>query len=124
MATITDEFMREVLAKARNYTLVLLRRTPKRQEPEAGAIIREHARRNLSLRADGVLAVVCPVADDSEWAGIGIFDASAEETTRIMQDDPAVKAGVLSYEVHPVFSFPGDSLPGDSIPCAPQEDKS
>ena len=124
MATITDEFMREVLAKARNYTLVLLRRTPKRQEPEADAIIREHARRNLSLRADGVLAVVCPVADDSEWAGIGIFDAPAEETTRIMQDDPAVKAGVLSYEVHPVFSLPGDSLPGDSVPHGPQEDKS
>jgi hypothetical protein len=53
VATITDEFMREVLAKTRDYTLVFLRRTPKRQEPEAGAIIREHARRNLSLRADG-----------------------------------------------------------------------
>jgi hypothetical protein len=51
------------------------------------------------------------LADDSEWAGIGIFDATHEDTARIMADDPAVHAGVLSYEVHPVRGFPGDGLP-------------
>jgi hypothetical protein len=121
MATITDEFMREVLAKAKTYTVVFLKKTPKLNEPEARAIIWEHGRRNMSLRADGVLAIVCPVADDSEWAGIGIFDASSEETSRIMDDDPAVKAGVLSYEVHPVRGFPGGSLPGDPVPLGPPE---
>jgi hypothetical protein len=29
-----------------------------------------------------------------------------------MDEDPAVKAGLLTYEVHPVRGFPGDSLPG------------
>jgi hypothetical protein len=29
-----------------------------------------------------------------------------------MDEDPAVKAGVFVYEVHPCRSFPGDSLPG------------
>jgi hypothetical protein len=119
MAIITDEFMREVLTKAKTYTVAFLKKTPKLNEPEARAIIWEHGRRNMSLRAGGVLAIVCPVADDSEWAGIGIFDASAEETVRIMDDDPAVKAGVLSYEVHPVRGFPGDSLAGDSVPRGP-----
>lgn len=29
-----------------------------------------------------------------------------------MDDDPAVLAGIFTYEIHPVRSFPGDSLPG------------
>jgi hypothetical protein len=111
VAVITDEFMREMRAKARGYSLVLLRRAARYNEPDAGAVIWEHGRRNHCLRADGVLAIVCPVADDSEWAGIGIFDATLEETARIMDGDPAVQAGVLSYEVLPVRGFPGDNLP-------------
>jgi hypothetical protein len=27
-----------------------------------------------------------------------------------MDGDPAIQAGVLSYEVHPVRGFPGDAL--------------
>jgi hypothetical protein len=111
VAVITDEFMREMRAKARGYSLVLLRRAAGYNEPGAGAVIWEHGRRNHSLRADGVLVIVCPVADDTEWAGIGIFDRTPEEAARIMDGDPAVQAGVLGYEVHPVHGFPGDSLP-------------
>ena len=110
---ITDEYMSEMQAKARTYSFVLLRRGARYSGPDADAIIWEHGRRNHSLRADGVLAVVCPVADDTELAGFGVFDASVEETARIMAGDPAVQAGVLSYELHPVRGFPGDRLPGE-----------
>jgi hypothetical protein len=69
-----------------------------------------------------VLAVVCPVADDSDLAGVGIFDATPEETTRIMEGDPAVQAGVLSFEVHPVHGFPvtvfQTRLTGDDLPAS------
>jgi hypothetical protein len=109
---ITDEFMREMRAKTRTYTLVLLKTAPGHYQPGADAIIWEHGRRQFSLRADGVLSIVCPVADDSDLAGANIFDASAEEAARLMDGDPAVQAGVLSYEVHPVRSFPGDCLAG------------
>lgn len=112
MPEITDEFMVGMLAKSRSYSAVLLKATAKRTEEGADAIVWEHGRRNFALRAHGVLAIVCPVNDDSEWAGIGIFDASAEETVRLMEEDPGVRAGVFSYEVHPVRSFPGDRLPG------------
>jgi hypothetical protein len=54
---------------------------------------------------------VCPILDDSPWAGIGIFNATDEQTRRIMDDDPGVRVGVLTYEVHPIRSFPGDRLP-------------
>ena len=75
-------------------------------------IIWEHGRRNFSLRADGVLAIVCPIADNSGTVGVGIFNDSTEKVKEIMDEDPAVKEGVFVYEVHPCRSFPGDCLPG------------
>jgi hypothetical protein len=108
---ITDEYMQERLAKTKTYTAMLLRLTEKAREPGARQIIWEHGRRNFALRAAGKLPIVCPIADDSEWAGVGIFDATPEEVARLMQDDPGVKAGLFTYEVHPVRGFPGSSLP-------------
>jgi hypothetical protein len=45
-------------------------------------------------------------------AGISIFDTDVAEAERIMSGDPAVQAGVLTFEVHQTQSFPGDRLPG------------
>jgi hypothetical protein len=109
---ITDETMRARLAAARPYTAVLLRRTDKLVRPDVDGIIWEHGRRNMALVEHGVLAVVLPVADDSEWAGLGIFAASPEEVEEIMAHDPGVTAGIFTYEVHPVRGFPGAALPG------------
>lgn len=111
MEAVTDEYIRDMLTRTQLYSVVLLRRAARYAEPDARGIIWEHGRRNFALRADGVLAVVCPAADDSDLAGVGIFNATPEETARIMDGDPAVQAGVLSYEVHPVRGFPGDGLP-------------
>ncbi|HEY1324136.1 MAG TPA: YciI family protein [Streptosporangiaceae bacterium] len=110
MEPVSDEDMRARLAKAKAYSLVLLKRTAKRGEPGADATVWEHGRRNFSLVQQGVLRIVCPVTDDSGWSGIGVFDAPADEVTRIMDEDPAVKAGLFSYEVHPVRGFPGSTL--------------
>lgn len=111
MTVITDEYMNKMQSHARMYSLVLVRPARRFHEPGAGAIIWEHGRRNHSLRADGVFAIVCPVADGSDVAGLGIFDVPPDEAAQIMDGDPAVQAGVLSYEVHPALGFPGDSLP-------------
>ncbi len=111
MQSITDEFMREMLPKSREYCIVILKATPKRSEPGADPIVWEHGRRNFALRADGVLAIVCPINDGSDVRGVGIFNASLEETRKLMDDDPAVKAGIFTYELHPCRSFPGDRLP-------------
>jgi hypothetical protein len=110
---IGDEFMERELAKAREYSLVILTTTDLTFTEEGRPVIWEHGRRNFELRADGVLAIVCPAAGVGEVAGIGIFNASVAETREIMEADPAVKAGVLEFRVEPVRSFPGDCLPGD-----------
>jgi uncharacterized protein YndB with AHSA1/START domain len=109
---ITDEYMLEMLSKSRSYILVLLKDGPNSGASNRDEIIWEHGRRNFALRADGVLAIVCPILDDSPWCGIYIFDAAVDEVARVMDDDPGVRAGVFSYEIHPVGSFPGDRLPG------------
>jgi hypothetical protein len=111
MTEITDDYMREMLGKSKAYTVVLMRVTEKAQEPDAPGIIWEHGRRNFVLRAAGHLPIVCPVTDDSNWAGIGIFDATPDEVERIMADDPGMQAGLFTYEIHPVRGFPGSSLP-------------
>ncbi len=110
MTEITDEFMQQKLANTKNYCIVILKAGPKRHEPGVNKIIWEHGRRNFVLREDGLLPIVCPITDESELAGVGIFDLNIEETKKIMDDDPAVRAGVLIYEVHPCRGFPGDSL--------------
>lgn len=111
MPTITDDFMRQRIAATKNYCILILKAGPKSHEPGVEKIIWEHGRRNFALRAEGVLPIVCPAADESDVRGIGIFNASVEETKKIMDEDPGVKAGVFVYELHLCRSFPGDCLP-------------
>ena len=111
MPEITDEYMQEMLGKSKTYTAMLLRVTEKASEPDAAKIIWEHGRRNFALRAEGKLPIVCPATDESEWAGICIFDLTPEEVERVMADDPGIKAGLFTYELHPVRGFPTSSLP-------------
>jgi hypothetical protein len=111
MPEITDEYMQQMLGQSKTYTAVLLRVTEKASEPEARQIIWEHGRRNFALRAQGKLPIVCPAIDDSDWAGIGIFNATPQEVEQVLQDDPGVKAGLFTYELHPVRGFPTSSLP-------------
>jgi hypothetical protein len=111
MTTITDEFMKQMLPLAKTYCIVILKAAPKKNEPGSEKIIWEHVRRNFSLRADGLLSIVCPIADGSDVCGVGIFNAGVEEVKKIMDEDPGVKAGVFTYETHACRGFPGDSLP-------------
>jgi hypothetical protein len=111
MTTITDEYMREMRTKTRTYCLVILTGGPNRNQDGADKIIWEHGRRNHALRLDGLLSIVCPVSDGSNCAGVGIFNAQVEEVRRILDQDPAVAAGVLAYELHACRGFPGDCLP-------------
>ena len=111
LPTITDEFMRGRVAEARSYTLMVLSKTASFDPDEHAALVWEHGRRNMALQADGVLALVMPGDGEPEFAGVGVFDAPPEEVRRIMESDPGTRAGIFSYEIHPVRGFPGSALP-------------
>jgi hypothetical protein len=89
----------------------MLRKTSLYKRPEADPIVWEHGRRNFKLRAAGLMPLVCPVRDDSGWAGICIFTVQPARAGEIMSEDPGVKAGIFDYELHPIVGFPGSRLP-------------
>jgi hypothetical protein len=103
--------MREMLNKTEAYTLVILKAAQNLNEPEVKELIWEHGRKNFSLREEGKLSIVCPVIDGTDVKGVGIFSTGEEETRKIMEDDPAAKAGIFTHEIHLCRSFPGDMLP-------------
>ena len=111
MAIVTDEYMKEKMAEVKPFTVVILKKGSDYKMPEVYPIIWEHGRKNVSLKAEGLLPIVCPINDGSEVAGVGIFTTDEEHTKKILEEDPAIKMGVLIYEIHPTKTFPGSSLP-------------
>jgi hypothetical protein len=109
---LTNKMMNERRAEMRDYTLLVLKRTPRRFTDEGDRLIWEHGRRLMGLREAGLMSIVCPVTDTGDFAGVSIFGQSADEVREILDGDPAVQAGVLVYELYPVRGFPGDSLGG------------
>lgn len=107
------------LAKAQNanakddlkaYYFVLLRKGPHRDQDSttAAKIQMEHLENINKLAREGKLAVAGPFLDDSSLMGIFIFDVSTEqEVKQLVDNDPAVKAGRLAYEIHPWMTQKG-----------------
>ncbi len=108
--SITDEQVRQLAETAQPYSAALLWWGPERHREGAEAIEREHQRRMVSLRADGVIAILCPVGSDT-LAGVAIMTLSQEAAKEVMDGDPCVRAGMIVCEVHACHGFPGDALP-------------
>jgi hypothetical protein len=106
--TVTDEQVRQLAATAKPYSAALLWWGPQRYKDDADVTEREHQRRMVSLRADGVIAILCPVASDT-LAGIAIMNVPPEEASKILDEDPCVQAGMMRGEVHLCHGFPGDA---------------
>ncbi|WP_227980101.1 hypothetical protein [Nocardia spumae] len=107
---ITDEQIRQLAESAKPYSMAVLRWGPRRYMDGADAIELEHQRRMVALRADGVIAILCPVTSEG-LAGVAIMNVSAEEAEDIMAADPCVRAQMILCDVHSCLGFPGDALP-------------
>jgi hypothetical protein len=112
MTTITDDYMKGMLATSKTYTVAFLKAGPNYGKEDIMPIIWEHGRRNFELRADGLLSIVGPLTGEGEIKGIYIFNADKDKTKEILEDDVAVKEGIFVFETDTLRSFPGDSLPG------------
>lgn len=110
LPVVDDATMQARLAAVSGYTVALLRATDRFIRPEVDATVWEHGRRNMALVQAGLMPIVLPVSDDSDLAGIGIFTTDAAATATILDDDPGVRAGIFTYELHPVRGFPGATL--------------
>src|SRR4051812_20764098 len=92
---ITDDMMRAMMPTTRPYSIVILKSGPNWSMPDADRIIWEHGRRNFALRAEGLLAIVCPIRDESDVHGVGIFNGDLDMVRKLMDEDPGVQAGVF-----------------------------
>jgi len=116
LPTVTDEMLQDALQTIRPYTVCVLKAGPRFQEPGpdreswVADLIWEHGKRNYALYLAGLMRVVCPVADGSGTTGAGIFDADPEDVDRMMREDPGVKAGLFTYEIHATQTFPESKL--------------
>jgi len=108
--TVTDEQIQALAATAKPFSLAILQWSPERTVEGADAIELEHQRRMVSLHAEGVIAVLCPVVADTV-AGVAIMTVPAEKAAEIMAGDPCVQAGIMTCDVHPCNGFPGDTIP-------------
>jgi hypothetical protein len=108
--TVTDEQIRRLAETAKPYSMALLWWGPARHMDGADAIELEHQRRMVSLRADGVIAILCPVGSET-LAGVAIMNLPSDEARDVMDGDPCVRAGMMACEVHSCHGFPGDALP-------------
>jgi uncharacterized protein YciI len=94
----------------KKYWFCLLTAGPERSQDSATVmnIQRAHLAHLDEMAEAGKLVVAGPFADDGNWRGILIFNAKNEEEVRtLVEQDPAVKAGRLAYEIHPWWTAKG-----------------
>jgi hypothetical protein len=108
--------MRAELEAVRPYTVLLLKkgpnyRPPDARSPEEARIVWEHGRRNMALRAEGIMPMVGPLGRGGETVGLCVFTVADAEIHALMRDDPAVQAGLFIYDLVDWYAFPGDGLP-------------
>jgi hypothetical protein len=112
-AEVSDQQIRELAATAEQFSIAILEWGPNRGMAGADAIELEHQRRMVSLRADGVIAVLCPVGSD-QVCGVAVMTAPLDAARDLMADDPCVQSGMMTCQVYPCHGFPGDAIPAVS----------
>ena len=116
LPVVTGEMLRDALQRTRPYTVCILKATPSYQPPGTARdswvsdLIWQHGKRKYALYLAGLMRIICPIGDGSGTTGICIFDADADEVDQIMRQDPGVKAGLFTYEMHATQTFPESKL--------------
>ena len=87
------------------YTLVLMKRGDhwNPNAPEFMDVMKQHHAFVKRMTDQGNMAIAgpFPFSDQGELRGVAIFRVGAEQTAKLTQDDPIVKAGLLKAEIHP-----------------------
>ena len=97
----------------KRYYMCFLKKGENRdQDEETTAKLQQAHLDNINrLAAEGKIAIAGPFGDDGELRGVFISDVETiEEAEELVKTDPAVKAGRLSYEIHPWWTEKGVQL--------------
>jgi uncharacterized protein YciI len=87
------------------YTLVLMNSGEKWNPSAPGFmdVLKQHAAffKDMAQRGDIAIAAPFPFSDSGDIRSVAIYRVGTEQTAKLTQDDPAVKAGLLATEIHP-----------------------
>jgi uncharacterized protein YciI len=95
----------------KQYYMVFLIKGPNRNQDSATAAIiqKAHLENIGKLHEAKKLVVAGPFLDDQNMRGIFIFDVATEkEVIDLLNTDPAIIAGRLTYEIHPWMTGKGN----------------
>lgn len=91
-------------SQMKNYFMVFLTRGPNQNQDSVGlAKLQEGHMANIErLVKEGKLIMAGPFLDDGNLRGVFIFDvATKADVIKLVDTDPAIKAGRFAYEIHP-----------------------
>jgi uncharacterized protein YciI len=114
VSTALSQDSTESKYEMKRYFFVMLTKGPNRsQDSVTVQKLQEGHMANISKMAEmKKLAIAGPFLDEGLWRGIFILNVeTAEEAKQLIDNDPAVKAGRLSYEIHPWYGARGSTLP-------------
>jgi len=58
-------------------------------------------RKQITDQGKLAIAGPFPFSDPGELLGVSIFRVGGEQTAKLLQEDPIIKAGLLRTEIHP-----------------------
>lgn len=116
---LPDGALHEVPADTKGmeqYTLVLMKRGDKwdARASSVSEILEQHYAFLNKMTSEENVAVAgpFPVNAHTDLNGVAIFRVGVDKTNQLLQDDPAIKAGVLVPEAHPWITGKGVLAPG------------
>jgi uncharacterized protein YciI len=90
----------------KQYVIAFLKEGPVKitDSVQRAQLMKGHLKNIGRLAKEGSLLVAGPFLDNSQFAGIFIFNVSTiEEARKLTSTDPAVKAGIFEVELHPWY---------------------
>jgi uncharacterized protein YciI len=97
----------------KQYFMVFYKSGPERsqEEDKVAEIQAGHMEYINEMGKGGYLSIAGPFGGETDLRGVLIFNvASVEKVNELMQGDPAVQVGRLTYEIHPWWGAKGSSL--------------
>lgn len=108
-----DAQILQQLSNMKPYTLLIFRKGQAYDSAETEKIIQsQHLPYLFTLREKGAVALSLPIMDNTDMLAIAVYTiANKEEVKKLVEKDPAVMAGVFSYELLFCMGMKADTLP-------------
>ena len=113
MDSITPQEVMQKVAQGKPYVLLFLvtGRAVDVDESAANELQMGHLAHLFTLESEGKASVFGPVSGSERLRGIIIFNTvNKEDVASWMADDPYIKGGYLTYELHDFFTIPGQRM--------------